>query len=403
MKPVLNKKNGVHEPRTVETGLERLLKDPPSHLRRASLGLVANQASVGPKLNHAIQLIDQALPGRLKTIFSPQHGFAGEKQDNMVESDHGRESSTGRMIFSLYGRTRRPEPEMLANLDVLIIDLADVGTRVYTFAQTMTYCLEEAARTGLKVMVLDRPNPIGGIQVEGNLLKPDCASFVGLSPLPMRHGLTMGELAGYIARRLNPAPDFEVVRLAGWSREMYYDQTGLYWVMPSPNMPASGTALVYPGQVIWEGTNISEGRGTTRPFHLCGAPFIDSKQFKAELEGYDLPGVYFRAAAFEPTFHKYRAEVCHGLEVHPADRLRYQPYLTSLTMLEVLLRLYPDQVAWKAPPYEYERERCPLDLILGDRRIREGLEKGMSAADLAREWQPELSSFLEERKKYLLY
>ena len=387
----------------VLTGLERLVADPPDRLARANLGLLANQASVGPGYEHSAVLIDRAMPGRLMALFGPQHGFAGEKQDNMVESAHGREAGTGRRIFSLYGPTRRPTPEMLRGLDVLLIDLADVGTRVYTFAQTVTYCLEAAAQAGLEVFVLDRPNPIGGLEIEGNLLRPDCASFVGLFPLPMRHGLTMGELALYMADRLEPAPKLEVVRMDGWRRDMYFSQTGLPWVMPSPNMPFPETAWLYPGQVIWEGTNVSEGRGTTRPFHLCGTPFIDPYQVKGEMEGRDLPGVSFRAASFEPTFHKYQGRVCRGLEVHPVGPGVFRPYLTSLTLLEIILHLYPDQFSWKDPPYEYEYERRPIDLILGDKSIREGLENGLSAAELEQSWQTDLDRFRQERERYLLY
>ncbi|MDY6851194.1 MAG: DUF1343 domain-containing protein [Thermodesulfobacteriota bacterium] len=387
----------------VKTGLERLVADPPADLVRADLGLLANQASAGPGLEHAVTLIDRAMPGRLKKIFGPQHGFAGEKQDNMVESDHGTEARSGRPIFSLYGQTRRPTPDMLAGLDVLLIDLVDVGTRVYTFAQTVAYCLEVAAEAGLKVIVLDRPNPIGGIAVEGNLLHPECASFVGLYPLPMRHGLTMGELARFMAGHMDEAPDLEIIRLEGWRREMYFDRTGLPWVMPSPNLPTPQTAWLYPGQVIWEGTNISEGRGTTRPFHLCGAPFIDPGQVKSEMDGRDLPGVIFRAASFQPAFHKFQGQVCQGLELHPVDQKTFRPYLTSLTLLEIILKMYPDEFSWKNPPYEYEYERRPIDLVFGDKSVREGLEKGLSAVDLERAWLPDLKRFCRERERYLLY
>jgi len=387
----------------VRIGLERLLSAPPAHLARADLGLVANQASIGPNYEHAVDLIDRVLPGRLKALFGPQHGFAGEKQDNMVESDHGVEGRTGRPIFSLYGRTRRPEPEMLAGLDVLLIDLVDVGARVYTFAQTMAYCLEAAAQADRKVVVLDRPNPIGGIEVEGNLLRPGCASFVGLYPLPMRHGLTLGELALFMADKMAPAPDLEVIRVEGWSRDMYFHQTGLPWVMPSPNMPAPETALVYPGQVIWEGTNISEGRGTTRPFHLFGAPFIDPYLLKEELDQQGLPGVVFRPAGFQPTFHKFQGQVCRGLEIHPVDFRSFRPYLTSLTALEIILRLYPGEFQWKEPPYEYEFHRRPIDLILGDVSVRAGLESGWPARELERTWQLDLAAFGDERERFLLY
>jgi len=387
----------------VRTGLERLVSAPPSDLARANLGLLTNQASIGPNYEHAVVLIDRVLPGRLKTLFGPQHGFAGEKQDNMVESDHGLEERTGRPIFSLYGRTRRPEPEMLAGLDVLLIDLVDAGARIYTFAQTMSYCLEEAAQAGIKIVVLDRPNPIGGTEVEGNILKPECASFVGLHPMPMRHGLTLGELALFMAARMDPAPELEVIKMEGWPRDMYFNQTGLPWVMPSPNMPEPETALVYPGQVIWEGTNISEGRGTTRPFHLFGAPFIDPYLLKEELDRRDLPGVVFRPSGFQPAFHKFQGQVCRGLEIHPIDARSFRPYLTSLTALEIILRLYPREFRWKEPPYEYEFHRRPIDLILGDVSVREGLESGRTARALERAWQPDLEAFAVEREKFLLY
>ena len=387
----------------LKTGLMHLAENPPEILRAANLGLLCNQASVGPGFEHAVSIVDRVLPGRLKALFGPQHGFAGEKQDNMIESDHGREAGTDRPIYSLYGEVRRPTVEMLAGLDVLLVDLVDVGTRVYTFAQTMAYCLETAAKAGVKVMVLDRPNPIGGTEVEGNLLQPDCASFVGMFPIPMRHGLTIGELARFMADHLEKPPELEVVPLSGWSRDSYFPETGLPWVMPSPNMPGPETAWVYPGQVIWEGTNISEGRGTTRPFNLWGAPFIDPLEVKAQLEARGLDGAVFRPVSFEPTFHKHQGRVCLGLDIHPTDPRTFRPYLTSLTILEILLRLYPDQFSFNDPPYEYEFVRRPIDLILGDKSIREGLEAGLTAEEVQRQWTPELNIFLAARNKYLMY
>lgn len=387
----------------VKTGLEIFTSSSLQSLKKANFGLLANQASIGPDYEHAITLIDRAFPGRLKTIFGPQHGFAGEKQDNMIESDHDVEKSGRRRIFSLYGETRRPDQEMLEGLDVLLVDLVDIGSRIYTFAQTMAYCLEEAAAAGIKVIVLDRPNPIGGREVEGNILKPDCRSFVGLFPTPMRHGLTMGELALFMADNSEVKPDVEVIKAEGWTRDMYFQDTGLPWVMPSPNMPDPVTAWIYPGQVLWEGTNISEARGTTKPFHLFGAPFIDPRLFKSEIEKLDLPGAHFRVAYFEPTFHKFAGQVCGGLEIHPVNRKEYKPYLTSLSFLEILLKNYPDEFQWKNPPYEYEYERMPIDLILGDRTIREELEKGRPMDGIAEKWKDELGKFTMEREKYLLY
>ncbi|MFH1135893.1 MAG: DUF1343 domain-containing protein [Pseudomonadota bacterium] len=383
-------------------GLERLAAEKPGGLSRAGLGLLANQASVGNNFEHALFVINRAFPGRLKKVFGPQHGFAGEKQDNMVESDHGVEREFGLPVYSLYGETRKPTEDMFSGLDVLLVDLVDVGTRVYTFAQTLALCLETAGKTGVKVVVLDRPNPIGGREVEGNILRDDCASFVGLFPTPMRHGLTLGELARFMADHMAAPPELQVIELMNWRREQYFPETGLPWVMPSPNMPAFETSWVYPGQVLWEGTNISEGRGTTRPFQLFGAPFIDPLDLKAELDRSGLSGVVFRAASFQPTFHKFAGRVCGGLELHPVDK-SFKPYLTSLTILETVIRLYPEQFAWKKPPYEYEYDRPPIDLILGDGRLRSKLEQGVAARDLAGEWEDDVDEFKRLREKYILY
>ena len=384
-------------------GIERFCAEPPAYVQHARLGLLANPASICHGYRPGYELLDQALPGKLKVLFGPQHGFTAEKQDNMVESGHSRERNTGRPIFSLYSETRAPKDEWYSLIDVLLVDLVDVGTRVYTFAHTLSHCLEVAARTGIKVVVLDRPNPIGGAEIEGNILQPDCRSFVGRHPIPMRHGLTIGELALLMADEMTPRPELEVVSMTGWQREMYFDETGLEWVLPSPNMPDITTAWIYPGQVIWEGTNISEGRGTTRPFHFCGAPFLDSRLLKAEMEKSDLPGVYFRSITFEPMFHKFRGRACEGLEIHPMDRTRFKPYLTSITLLEIILKHYPEEFAWKEPPYEYEYERRPIDLILGDKKLRESLENGATARDLEQQWLSGLVAYANKRVSYFLY
>lgn len=384
------------------TGLEVFSRDPLRDIRGARLGLLANQASIGPGYMHAVDMIDRALPGRLKVLFGPQHGFAGEKQDNMIESNHGVDGESGRPVYSLYGETRKPYPEMFKDLDVLLIDLVDVGTRVYTFAQTVAYCLETALETGLKIVILDRPNPIGGCEVEGNILRDDCKSFVGLFPIPMRHGMTLGELTLFMADCMPSAPDIEIVKVEGWKRSQYFNDVGLEWVFPSPNMPSPETAWVYPGQVIWEGTNISEGRGTTRPFQLFGAPFIDPYLLREELLKKDLPGVVFRPASFQPTFHKFAGEVCGAIELHPLD-VSFKPYLTSLTILELLLKIYPGRFSWKQPPYEYEYERMPIDLITGDKTIRMRLEDGAEARELEEDWRPDLNVFCERRERFLLY
>jgi len=387
--------------KTVVTGLEKFIASEKAPYLKARLGLLANQASIGPKYAHCLDLIDEALPGAVKALFGPQHGWAGEKQDNMVESAHGRDGH-GRPIFSLYGETRRPTPDMLADLDALVVDMVDVGTRVYTFAHTLSYCLEEAGRAGLEVVILDRPNPIGGRSVEGNPLADDCRSFVGLHPTPMRHGLTLGELARLVNSRLEKPAALKVVPCDRWSRDQYFPETGLPWVYPSPNMPTPDCAWVYPGQVIWEGTNISEGRGTTRPFNLVGAPFIDSDILLEQLKKMDLPGVVFRRAHFQPTFHKWAGEMCRGLEIFPADK-SFKPYLTSLSILQIILEFWPQKFKLKDPPYEYEFQRRPLDLILGRGDLFDRLAAGESAVDLERGWQGELNGYLRQRHDHLLY
>ncbi len=345
----------------------------------------------------------QLFPGQLTCLFSPQHGFFSEKQDNMVESGHTRDPATGMPVFSLYAKQRRPDPAVFESFDILLVDLVDVGTRVYTFAWTIVYCLQVAAETGRKVVVLDRPNPLGGNLLEGNLLKDEWSSFVGLYGLPMRHGLTLGELALLCNRELKIGADLEVIRMAGWHRRMFFPETGFPWVFPSPNMPSPATALVYPGQVIWEGTNVSEGRGTTLPFELVGAPFIRPGEVRDFLARTGLPGCVMRPLVFEPTSGKWAGRPCRGFQVHVTDRTSFRPYRTSLALLQALLTLYPDEFAYKDPPYEYEFERLPLDLILGDRQVRLALEEGVDILELERSWQQELAGFEELRRSVLLY
>ena len=387
----------------LQIGLEHMLEDPPAWLQGQRLALLSNQASTARDLVHGRLHLCRRFPGQLTCLFSPQHGFFAEKQDNMVESRHQRDPATGLMVFSLYGESRRPTPEMFEHFDVLLIDLVDVGTRVYTFLYTMAYCLELAAQVGRKVAVLDRPNPIGGTAVEGNLLRPECASFVGLYPLPMRHGLTFGELALLINEEFGIGADLEVVPMRGWRRHQLFRETGFPWIFPSPNMPTPETALVYPGQVLWEGTTCSEGRGTTLPFELTGAPFWRTEPILAQLAKTSLPGCMFRPVAFEPTSGKFAGEVCNGLHLHVTDTRAFRPYRTSLALLQAVMLSHPEQFSYKQPPYEYEYQRLPMDLILGSSRLREALEAGASIHELEAGWQGELEEFEVKRKKYCIY
>ena len=387
----------------IQIGLERLLAGDWPVPAGKRLGLLSNQASTDRRLRHGRLLLQEKFGERLTCLFSPQHGFFSEKQDNMVESAHQTDRKTGLPIYSLYGESRRPAAGMFEQLDILLIDIVDVGTRVYTFLYTMAYCLEAAAQYGKKVLVLDRPNPLGGLEVEGNILRPECASFVGLYPLPMRHGLTFGELALYINREFAIGADLEVVPMLGWQRRMFFRDTGFPWVFPSPNMPTPETAMVYPGQVIWEGTNISEGRGTTLPFELVGAPFWQCDKILERLAATPLPGCFFRPLVFEPTSGKWAQTACSGFQLHVTDTTAFKPYRTSLALLQAIVRLYPEEFHYKEPPYEYEHERLPMDLILGDGEVRWLLEDGVPIMKLEESWQKGLDDFKQQRRSSFLY
>ncbi len=387
----------------VETGLENLIASPPPWLENKRLGLLCNPASVDGRLSHAKDLVHEKFGSRLKALFSPQHGLYAEKQDNMIESDDFYDPVLKIPVFSLYGKTRRPTAEMMDLIDVLIVDLLDVGTRVYTFLTTLSYCLEEAGKTGKTVLVLDRPNPTGGAQVEGNCLRPPYTSFVGRYPVPMRHGLTIGEYAGWINSRFPIGCDLKVIPMKGWRRQMYYRDTGLFWVAPSPNLPTPESAVVYPGQVIWEGTNVSEGRGTTQPFELFGAPFIDIDRILSFMGGSRLPGCVLRPAVFEPTANKWKGTTCRGFQLHVTDPYVYQPYETSLKLLSGILFHHKDRFEWKAPPYEYELETLPIDLIIGDNQIRQAIEAGEDVCHILAHCRPDLEGFVESTRPFRLY
>ena len=306
-------------------------------------------------------------------------------------------------VHSLYGQTRIPSEEMLDPIDALIVDLQDVGTRVYTFMYTLSFCLEAAKTFNKKVLVLDRPNPITGLAIEGNCLNSAYSSFVGRYPLPMRHGLTMGELARLFNEHFNIGCDLEVVPMKGWQRSMFFQQTGLQWIPPSPNLPTPVSALVYPGQVLWEGTNVSEGRGTTQPFELFGAPYVDPSRILAAVDAESMPGVVLRPVAFEPTANKWADQLCRGFQIHITDPDAYRPYETSLRLLQAVIKHHKKDFEWKQPPYEYETRRRPIDLIIGDGGIRNRVERLEPIEDIAESWQAELHEFSEISRAYHLY
>jgi uncharacterized protein YbbC (DUF1343 family) len=387
----------------VRSGLEEFLADEPKATRGLRLGLIAHPASVDGRYRHAADLLVEALGERMAAFFGPQHGARGEKQDNMVESEDERDLRTGRPVYSLYGATRQPTPQMLEGLDALLFDLQDVGTRVYTFIWTMALAMRACAQAGRRFVVLDRPNPIGGRSVEGNLLDPAFASFVGLYPIPMRHGMTSGELALLFNERFGIGVELEVVRLAGWRRSMDFEQTGLPWVQPSPNLTSVQAAFVYPGSVVLEGTNLSEGRGTTRPLEGLGAPFLDPLLVDRLVADVPVPGAVLRPCAFEPCFQKWAGRRCHGLQIHVTDRRRFQPLRCAVRLLRGIRQLCPEGFAWRPPPYEYEFERLPIDLLNGTDRVRTWVDRDAAFEELEAWFAADEAAWLELRRPYLLY
>ena len=367
------------------------------------VGLVANPASVDASLHHVVDLLSSSPGVTLTALFGPQHGFCSDVQDNMIETNHALHQRLGVPIYSLYGETRKPTAEMLAGLDSLVIDLQDVGTRVYTYIHTMTNCLAACSIHNVPVIVCDRPNPVGGIAIEGPMLEQGYESFVGQFPIPLRHGLTIGELARLCNDTFGLHATLEVLPLDGWHRGLYHDDTGLPWVLPSPNLPTLDSALVYPGMVLFEGTNLSEGRGTTRPFELVGAPWLEAHRFADLMNDLGLPGVNFRAAEFQPTFQKHAGQTCGGCQLHVTNRTTFRPVLTAVAVLQICRRMAPDLFAWRQPPYEYETVIPPIDILSGSDHLRRKLDADVPYATIADTWSTSLDSFLPIRDRFLLY
>jgi uncharacterized protein YbbC (DUF1343 family) len=371
-------------------------------LRGRTVGVVCNPASIDAQFRHVLDRAEASGVG-VGAVFGPQHGFRSDLQENMIESPHDRDGRRRVPVYSLYSETREPTAEMVAGLDAIVVDLQDVGTRIYTYIYTMANCLRAAARHGVPVVVCDRPNPIGGIAVEGPMLVPGFESFVGQFPIPMRHGMTIGELARLFNERFGLGAKLEVVRMSGWSRGEYFDDTGLPWVLPSPNIPTLDSAIVYPGTVLFEGTNVSEGRGTTRPFELLGAPWVQPEPFVDGLNDRRLPGVRFRPALFEPTFHKHAKTPCGGCQIHVTDRAAFLPVETGVALIEAFRDAAPDRFAWRDPPYEYEATKPPIDILYGSSGLREAFDRGARAEDIAAAWPADLEPFLDMREQFLLY
>ena len=387
----------------VRLGLEKLLEQVPASIKGARVGLICNQASVDHAYRHAADLLHEHADIELRALFGPQHGIRGDVQDNMIETGHSVDRKTRLPVHSLYSETREPTDAMLEDIDVLVFDMQDVGCRIYTFVYTLANCMRAAQRLGKRVVVCDRPNPINGVSMAGNILEPEYASFVGQFPLPTRHGMTVGELGRMFNEHFKIGCELEVIPMEGWRREFWHDETDAPWVLPSPNMPTLDSATVFPGTVHFEGTQVSEGRGTTKPFELIGAPYIDPDAYAERLNDLRLPGVYFRSCAFQPTFQKHGGVTCGGVQIHVLDRNLFEPWITGIAMAKFAHDMYPNEFRWKEPPYEYVYDKNPFDVISGTAKIREAFEKGTKLDLIAEETKQPLDEFKKLREAFLLY
>jgi uncharacterized protein YbbC (DUF1343 family) len=387
----------------VRVGIERLLDEDRSLIAGLRVGLVSNPASIDGTFRHAVEILSADPEVRLAALFGPQHGFRSDVQDNMIETSHGEDPRRRVPIYSLYSETREPTAEMLRDIDVLVIDLQDVGTRVYTYIYTMANCMRAAARHGVRVVVCDRPNPVGGTEIEGPTLRPAFASFVGQFPIPLRHGMTIGELARVFNQEFGIGAALDIVQLDGWRRHMFYDETGLPWVIPSPNLPTLDSTTVYPGAVLFEGTMLSEGRGTTRPFELVGAPWIDGDRLAEAMNARRLPGVHFRPVFFEPTFQKHARQTCGGCQLHVTDRTVLEPVRVAVELIAEFKRQNPGSFAWRQPPYEYEHDKWPIDILYGSDRLRTTVDEAGDVGQLVASWADDEEAFRRMREPYLLY
>jgi len=383
-------------------GLEVLRDEVPKELRSARVGLVAHPASVDRELRHATDVVAMIDDLELVSLFGPQHGVRGDKQDNMIESEPFRDPRTRLEVHSLYGEHRRPTAAMLAGLDALLFDLQDVGVRIYTYIWTMSLAMEACAEQGIRFVVLDRPNPIGGRRA-GPTLTPGFESFVGRHPLPLQHGLTVGEIARLYAHERGLDLDLDVVECDGWRRSEWLDDTDRPYVAPSPNLPSLASCAVFPGTVLMEGTNLSEGRGTTRPFELVGAPYIEPYALAEALDRARLPGVHFRPCWFEPGFQKHAGQLCGGVQIHVLDRATFRPVRTGVSLLVAARELAPREFVWRVPPYEYEEVKPPIDILWGSDGLRRQIDAGAPADAILAATADELSEFEGRVRDRLLY
>lgn len=390
---------------TVHTGLDLARADGFSFLKGRRVGLLSHAAAVDGSLTSALRIVHGVIGEQLKIVFTPEHGYFGHAQD-LEPVTLAAQAGAGSRWVSLYGdgfESLTPRAEDLQEIDTLVVDLVDIGSRYYTFQASMMYAMQAAFAQGVQVIVLDRPNPINGATVEGPMLEEGAESFVGPYPIPTRHGMTLAELAILYKEELELDGSLEVIPCQGWRRGMYLDETTVPWVMPSPNMPTLDTALVYPGQCLLEGTNLSEGRGTTRPFEIFGAPWLEADRLAEALNAQGLAGVKFRPVTFRPTFQKYSGQICHGAQIHVTDRVKFSPVATGIAVLDLARKQGGDHFAWRTDPYEFVADRLAIDLLFGSDRERLGLTRGLGWLEISNDWGEEVADFLAQRKPFLLY
>jgi uncharacterized protein YbbC (DUF1343 family) len=388
----------------VITGLESILTEFPSALKGKRIGILCHAPSITRSFEHISEVFFGRKDCRLAAIFGPQHGIHGQTQDNMIEWQSQRHPVFNIPLYSLYGEHRKPTPEMLNGIDVLLIDLQDVGARLYTYIWTVKLCMEACTEAGIPVWVLDRPNPVGKLPFDGPVLKKEYFTFVGGASIPLCHRMTLGEMSLWLKDKYFPACELNVVWMKNWNRSSLWGDTGLPWVLPSPNIPTLESAIVYPGTVLIEALNLSEARGTTIPFELFGAPFINSEKLKKNLDERNIKGCVFRSHDFIPTFHKYQGELCYGMQIHITDIDNFRPVATALEIFDAIIETSePDSLKFKMPPYEYEYNLIPFDILSGDSGMRESLISRKNTEIEKQRWSQEIEEFKLEFNQMAAY
>lgn len=400
---LIRKKGESMVPKVI-LGNEVLLEESIVLIKGKRVGLVTNQSGLTGDLSNLVDILLSHSEVNLVALFGPEHGYRGDVQAG-IEVESYIDKKTNLPVYSLYTTTKKPTSEMLRDVEIILFDIQDIGARYFTYIYTMANVLECAGKVGLPFVVLDRPNPLGGIKVEGNIVEDDFKSFVGNYALPIRHGMTIGELATYFNEEFRMGADLKVIKMKNWQREMYYDETSLIWVSPAPNIVTLDTAFIYPGTCLVEGTNVSEARGTVKPFEMIGAPWINGIELSRELNSRKLPGVLFRPVYFSPLMDKYKDKRCEGVQFHITDKEAFLPVLSALTLLEIIIKLYPHSFEWGKAEEEvsFSEHHFFFDLLCGTDKIRKGLIKGEKAEDIVKSWKDELLNFERKREKYLLY